>query len=351
MATDELIARAIKLRAEEWPIADLEAVEACPVCDNADRSLLYDDVWDGSFLTAPGYWSLWRCEKCRSAYLDPRPTQASIGRAYAQYYTHVASAAIPLKTGLARIKEMIGNGYRNGRYGTSLEPSSKLGMLVGNLVPSTRRQIDQTFRFLPHAAEPGRRLLDVGCGAGDYLAVASQAGWDCFGADPDPAAAAIGTSRGFEVRQGGIEAWHDSLGSFDAVTMNHVIEHVPDPRETIEAVFALLKPGGQFYCDTPNLDAVSLAAFGPDWRGLETPRHLVLFSYDALYGLLRDAGFVTIRQEIIPSPLPFLIAESERMMATNAPGSRVLPTDVARLKDQPTGPNAEFLTFTCRRPG
>ena len=351
MATNERIERASRLRAEQWPVEDLEAVKACPVCSNAERALLYDDLWDGSFLTAPGTWSLWRCAGCRSAYLDPRPTQASIGRAYEQYYTHAAAKTPHLKTGFARLKDMLGNGYRNRHYGTALHPSSSLGAVVAALIPATRRRMDHNFRFLPRLDGGNKRLLDVGCGAGYFLTVAREAGWECSGAEPDPAAAANATARGLDVRQGGIDAWHDSPTGFDAVTMSHVMEHVPDPRETVEAVFDLLKPGGQFYLETPNIDALSHGAFGRDWRGLETPRHLVLFTLESLTGLLKNSGFTEIRQRQIPSPLPFLIHESERMVALNGLGHRsAAGSDPLRIKEQAVGPKAEFLTLTCVRP-
>ena len=71
-----------------WPESGLEKILKCPVCGGHERSALYNDLVDNIFYTAPGKWSSWRCLKCRCSYLDPRPSRASIHRAYGKYYTH-----------------------------------------------------------------------------------------------------------------------------------------------------------------------------------------------------------------------------------------------------------------------
>jgi hypothetical protein len=71
-----------------WPAGDLENVSHCPVCGSGRRQRAYAGLTDQIFNCAPGEWDLYRCEGCGSAYLDPRPTPASIGQAYANYYTH-----------------------------------------------------------------------------------------------------------------------------------------------------------------------------------------------------------------------------------------------------------------------
>jgi len=329
-----------------WPDDDLERVETCPICDSSPRTLLYNDLWDASFLAAPGRWSLWRCGQCRSAYLDPRPTAASIGRAYERYYTHRNIDAPETPKGVpALVKRALGNGYRNGRYGAHTQPATRLGLFVGMLVPALRRSIDYQYRYLPRLGRSGR-VLDVGCGGGDWLVQAAAAGWQACGVEPDPVSVQRATDRGLEVRAGSIAAWSDSDDRFDAVTMNHVIEHVDDPRSVLKAVFDLLLPGGRLYIDTPNIDAATHASFGRDWRGLETPRHLVLFSRRALDDLLAEVGFVSIIHRRPPSPAEFLVRESERMLALD-PDSKPSQPQAPTL---PPSETTEFLTLTCERP-
>ena len=73
---------------QHWPPDDLETLAACEVCGGTDRPVWLQGLADRIFGVAPGRWQLRRCAGCGVAALDPRPTEASIGRAYARYYTH-----------------------------------------------------------------------------------------------------------------------------------------------------------------------------------------------------------------------------------------------------------------------
>jgi 2-polyprenyl-3-methyl-5-hydroxy-6-metoxy-1,4-benzoquinol methylase len=78
---------------------------------------------------------------------------------------------------------------------------------------------------------------------------------------------------------------------FDAVSMNHVIEHLHDPVATLKECRRIMKPGGTISIATPNLASAGHKLFGPDWFALDPPRHLVLFTPDSLRRALRTAGF------------------------------------------------------------
>lgn len=78
---------------------------------------------------------------------------------------------------------------------------------------------------------------------------------------------------------------------FDVITLNHVIEHVSDPIELLRSCYRLLKLGGQLWLQTPNIDSLGSRRYGRHWRGLEPPRHLVLFDPVSLRSALHQAGF------------------------------------------------------------
>lgn len=282
-----------KLELGEWPPEKLESVPNCPVCGNSERALLHGELTDRVFRVAPGKWSLYCCLTCRSAWLDPRPTPQSLGLAYASYYTHDASDhPIVRRLGLMRtlLHDAL-NGYVNSRYGLRREPATKLGRWLIPLLPSLRAAADADCRHMPRPPSGGGLLLDVGCGNGRFLKLASEMGWQVEGIDLDLAAVETSRSRGFSVTCGTIDVLDDASERYDIITLSHVIEHVYDPLRLLRSLYRLLKPGGRLWLETPNLDSLGHARYGPAWRGLEPPRHLVLFNPESLASLIQLAGF------------------------------------------------------------
>lgn len=341
---------------EPWPAKELERLGHCPICGAVNRELLHEGVVDIVFFTAPGEWTIWRCDGCHSSYLDPRPTEASIGRAYRDYYTHIDDEPPTSPTdSFRRVRSALANGYRNARFGTRLLPSLSLGYAVGRLVPPLSAPLDAEYRYMPRPEANKNKLLDVGCGGGHWLQRAREAGWNVFGADPDPVASSKSAEAEIAIRQGGAEAWLDEAGTFDVVTSNHSLEHVHDPIKMLRDSFALLRPGGQFFVETPNIDSWGHDFYGRHWLGLDPPRHLILFNQQSLRKALADAGFTTIRQHRRPGMFSALAVYSTRLRAgygfTNgrAPAGR-LPPLPARIRADLSLKRAEALAFTARKP-
>lgn len=339
----------------DWPADGLERVEKCPVCGSAERSLLFDDLRDRIFFCAPGRWTMHRCGECASAYLDPRPTPETIGRAYKEYYTHHSQCSLPAEQlGLARrVRRALANGYKNARFGLSLAPSSKLGVVAAHAIPGMRRLLDRQFRHLP-AAKRGARLLDVGCGDGSFLRNAVAMGWKAIGTDIDPLVVANARKSGLDVRHGTID---EVQGPFDVITISHVIEHVHDPVAVIRSCFERLAAGGTLWIETPNVDALGLSRFGRDWRGLEPPRHLVLFSRRAVGDTLRRAGFSNVADLPQPGVIGGLYAMSENIRLRRAPAAPLRPSlgmrvEMARaaIAEHFNPGVREFLAVTATKP-
>lgn len=341
---------------EPWPAEGLEHLKACPVCGEAGRALMHEGLIDNSFRTAPGRWILWRCASCDAAYLDPRPSAATIDRAYGSYYTHGADPAA-----LSRLRQLhrrLVHGYASARYGAWQLPSTAWGVLVIGGVPYLRRHADREYRHLPPLPASGGRLLDVGCGDGAFLALAHGCGWDVLGLEPDPKAAQAAAQRGMPVLNGDLARLDGQTGVFDVITMAHVIEHVHDPVEVLRACHRLLKPGGLLWVETPNAASLGLRLLAQHWRGLEAPRHLVLFTPAALRLALRVAGFDHCESPRTPSVRRWVFQRSLAIRAGRRPDDiRSLPLrwllrawagDLRETFGQPRG---EFLTVIARKAG
>jgi SAM-dependent methyltransferase len=309
----------------EWPRNGLETLVGCPVCGATGRELLHSGLTDRIWFTAPGSWTLHRCTGCGSAFLDPRPDRPSIGLAYEHYYTHGDPAAErprPAET----LRAALANGYLRARYGYRHGRSSRLGPLVAALLPKRRWHVDHSVRHL--RLDPGRnRLLDVGCGDGAFLAGMKEAGWEAHGVEPDAAAAGRARANGLSVVGAPLEEAEGELepASFDAVTLNHVLEHFHDPVEALRICRRLLRPGGTLWLATPNLDARGHATFGPAWSGLDPPRHLVVFTRASLVGAVESTGFAVRR-----FPTPYAAQSSYGLSAAVAAGHDPFRTPATR---------------------
>jgi 2-polyprenyl-3-methyl-5-hydroxy-6-metoxy-1,4-benzoquinol methylase len=348
--------RSAPLQDSQWPEDGLEWVPACPVCGSAHRHVLYDGLRDKVFRAAPGSWRLYDCDACHSAWLDPRPNDASLPMAYAGYFTHDEGSVPVLVRRRGFVRKIIHdalNAYLSQRYGFHRAPLGHAW--IAGLLPPLRAAADTLCRHLPLAPEGGR-LLDVGCGNGMFLGIARDMGWQAEGLDFDEAAVARTRAQGFNVRSGGIEALDGVIDHFDVVTSSHVLEHVPDPVAHLERIHDVLKPGGLLWLQTPNLGSVGARAFRSNWRGLEPPRHLVLFNHRSLSDALQQAGFADVRR--MPNAMEVIevftasmaIARDEVVIGSERRKRGLAGQVLVELIEWIWPASREFITVTARKP-
>ena len=158
----------------------------------------------------------------------------------------------------------------------------------------------EAYLALLASGRPGRgALLDVGAATGFFLELARADGWNSRGIEPSHYASRIAKKKGLAVDCGVVEELTLPDASFDVVTMWDVIEHLPDPRRSLAAVFRLLHPNGTLAVNTPDSGSLLARVLGLRWHLVVPPEHLVLFSQKSLRLLLEEAGFeVTLVRRI-----------------------------------------------------
>ncbi len=269
-----------------------------PLCKGCGKEglLVYAELKDLLF-GAPGLWGVRKCpsEHCGLMWPDPMPLEEEIGKAYKNYYTHEKYRVAIEKNDmgiLRRFYNITKTSYLAYRYGYDQTHFGGLQSILGRLIqliPSRRVYLDSSVYFL--RANPGGRLLEVGCGSGETLMHMLKLGWQAEGVDFDPAAVDCARSKGLNVSLGSLEQQEYPDNHFDAVVMSHLIEHVHDPLLLVKESRRVLKPGGNLVILTPNNRSFGHKLFREEWRGLEPPRHLNIFCRMSLCNLVKIAGF------------------------------------------------------------
>jgi SAM-dependent methyltransferase len=160
-----------------------------------------------------------------------------------------------------------------------------------------------------------RRLLDVGSGPGYFLLHGQQRGWSVRGIEPSAQAAAHSRGLGLEI----VNAFLDddtaeTLGTYDVVNLNEVLEHVPDPRDALRLAFGRLEPGGLISLMVPNDYSPFQAAlrdacgFQPWW--VAPPHHVNYFDVASIQRLLNERFEVVSVEMTFPIDVFLLMGDN-----------------------------------------
>ncbi len=183
------------------------------------------------------------CRECGSATTDPVPDGPSLAEAYGEWYWPSA-------------------GTRFGRIGDALLRRSRASMAG---------RIDEV--------APDGAILDIGAGEGYLIDALVARGREARGIDRDSTHPMVS-----DQELGSVE------GEFAAIVLWHALEHLPDPRETVETAAGKLKQGGVIVIAVPNYASLQARTLGDRWLHLDLPRHLSHLRADALTAGLNRAG-------------------------------------------------------------
>jgi len=221
-----------------------EDVNECPVCQSAERSF---------FLARQGL-DIWRCNHCSHRYQHPRISFEKASELYSDDKTSSDIYTQPIQKDIDRIKY---------QYGIDL---------IDQLNPPARK-----------------RMMDIGCGAGVFLEVASSNGWDtCVGIDANNRYAEIyQEASGIQFIQSSFESLnHEKLGTnYDCITLWNVLEHLFDLHSIIMSIKKMLKPGGLLFIMVPNVESMASRLIR-DKSATFNWKHVCHFSVDSLKKLM-----------------------------------------------------------------
>lgn len=148
---------------------------------------------------------------------------------------------------------------------------------------------------LIEAARPSGRLLDYGAGAGQFARFMAGRGFDTVGLEPY----SLGTTleeKNLRLVRAPLAKVKAELGTFDVITMWHVLEHLEQPLPLLKELRSMLAPGGVLVVSVPNFSSWQSELFKGGWFHLDPPRHLLQFEPDTLEDCLRRAGFSVSKQ-------------------------------------------------------
>ena len=246
-----------------------ENVDSCPIC-YGEGDEFYRDLLDRMYHIG-GRWCFYHCERCGILWLNPRTKLNHISDLYLDYYTH--------------------SDTQNVEYQNITRRTSYLSIMKSYLLPHRDHELSEVRNMQLSDIQPGK-LLDIGCGDGSFLVRMRKVGWDVAGVEPDPIAASIARDKnGINIISDSIRNVYIPAHSFDAITLSHVIEHIPDTSELIRICYRLLRDRGVVSIITPNISSLGHQIFKDAWFGLEPPRHFILFRQDILIDLLIKNGF------------------------------------------------------------
>ncbi len=274
----------------------------CPLCDGTSYKPLVEAA--DPLPTVDGLWFMVvQCEECGLCFTNPRPGPGSIGQFYPSSYVC----------------------YRR--------PEQR----------RRRKKRDLLARLLP--PHGFARLLDFGCGAGEFLCRMRDVGWNVMGLDVSTEVVErLRTELGLTAIAGTLP--HPELrdGSFEAVTMWQALEHVHQPLDTLRAAYDLLTPGGKLLVAVPNIDSHSYHWFGTAWYALDVPRHLTHFTPLTLRLMLHRAGFLV--REVRMVRHPGWVRHSARLLARRPRAPRLV-TKV--LTNRLVSGLAGWYSYFCRK--
>jgi 2-polyprenyl-3-methyl-5-hydroxy-6-metoxy-1,4-benzoquinol methylase len=294
----------------------------CKICNHKKIYKIFKQI--DKNLGVPGNFRIFKCEKCKVIFLNPLPEKKDWIKYYPKerYYSLSKIDTSSLKT---KLKIFI----------FKINSENKFILLKLFFWP-----ISTFFRGIE---KRGKRILDIGCGSGQFLFETKQIGFEVYGIEPGGFNSQEAINLGIKISKGTIEESEFPKEYFDIITMNHVLEHLEDPKKVLKIVKKILKKDGTLVMGLPNTNSLAFKIFKKNWYQLDVPRHLFNYSTETLNILLKKEGFIIkkIRYNSRPSQfsvsLEYFLNLKNKFLEKFLEGIFLIPTyitNVLRISDQ-----------------
>jgi spore maturation protein CgeB len=243
--------------------SDGRKITVCPLCGSKSFTPMFSRQGHGGYQS-----NFEKCTDCCLVLLNPCPTEGYLSR----FYNDV---------------------YFSAEHRKSMGWSPQIDVVKPENFYRYQKRMDFVEKYVPEELSyPRGRLLDVGCSTGGFLVEASLRYWEVTGIEISEKAANVGREKyGLKVVTGVLGDTSFDSGCFDVVSAWDVIEHVASPEGFMANVQRVLKPGGLFILNTPNVNSADAMHAGVNWRHLDAPLHPVLYDYMTIRFLLKKYGF------------------------------------------------------------
>lgn len=215
--------------------------------------------------------------------------------------------------------EQIGNYYLSEKY---ISHTNKAASIIDKIYLWVRSYTLQWKHNLVMAVAPkkNRRILDYGCGTGEFLKKCKDNQWEVFGVEPSSSARQQAQLLSGAVITEKIQKLQEK--DLDVVTLWHVLEHVPDPSEIISEIKQRLTPDGTIFIAVPNYKSWDASYYQQHWAGYDVPRHLWHFSQETIKALIEknDLKLHTVIPMKLDSFYVSMLSEKYRNQSTGLSG-------------------------------
>jgi len=230
----------------------------CFLCGSNDVNKILE-CKDYRFNLSKDVFELVQCKKCGLIYINPMPVADELKKYYPENY------------------------YNQGTL------SNKIIRIYSILMEKIK------VYEISYYKNSGK-ILDVGCGTGDFLFSFNKNKWDRYGVDVSKEACEIAKSKlGGNIYNNDLIKCKFPEKYFDVITLNHVLEHFEDPLIEMKEIFRILKDDGILFIRVPNIESIQFRMTREYWLHLDVPRHLFFYSKKTLEKLLNKAKFETIK--------------------------------------------------------